>query len=224
VTENPYKALREIQARMAAACARNERDAGEVTLIGASKTVAAPRLREFIAAGLTDVGENYLQEGLAKIELLREENVHWHFIGSLQSNKARAAVQHFELIHSLDRASLAQALNKAAHEAGKVQRVLLQVNVSGESSKSGCAPGDLPQLLELCAALPHLRIEGLMALPAYEVDANVVRPSFVLLRELRDRFVPGGALSMGMSGDYEIAIEEGATFVRVGTALFGARK
>ncbi|HEX8551247.1 MAG TPA: YggS family pyridoxal phosphate-dependent enzyme [Abditibacteriaceae bacterium] len=215
--------LRIIRERVAVACERANRDVAEITLVGASKKVEAERLRDFIESGLRDCGENYVQEGVAKREALRDCNICWHFIGALQSNKARVAVQNFSLIHSLDRVSLARELDKAAREQNKIQDVLLQVNVSGEASKAGCAPDELERLLETCAALPNLRITGLMALPAYETDAEKVRPSFVLLRQLRDRLLPDSALSMGMSNDFETAIEEGATHIRVGSALFGAR-
>jgi pyridoxal phosphate enzyme (YggS family) len=221
--------LEELNARIAAACARSGRDATGVRLVGASKTVPAARLGEFIEAGLRHFGENYCQEGVAKIEALRAaENLPpeatTHFIGALQSNKARMAVGHFDVIHSVDRISLAKAIDKAARESGKVQRVLLQVNVSGEASKGGCSPHALEELVEECDRFEHVIVEGLMALPAYEADAEKVRPSFVALRELRDRWIPGGGLSMGMSNDFEAAIEEGATLVRLGSVLFGARK
>jgi len=180
-------------------------------------------------AGLHHCGENYCQEGAAKIEELRvgrgvPPEVTWHFIGALQSNKARLAVKYFDLIHSVDRLSLARALDKSAAEASTMQRVLLQVNVSGEGSKGGCAPEDLGALVEASEGMDNLLVEGLMALPAYESDADKMRPSFAILRALRDHWLPGGALSMGMSHDFEAAIEEGATYVRLGSILFGLRK
>lgn len=230
---SPQEILQQLQARIEAACARGRRDTN-VILIGASKTVPAERLRGFLKAGLRHAGENYCQEGVAKIEALRETGMKdaqmkpgaatWHFIGALQSNKARLAAEYFDCVHSVDRVSLARALDKSAREIGKVQRVLLQVNVSGEGSKGGCTPDALEALIQACETLDNVRVEGLMALPAYETEGEKVRPSFALLRALRDRHLPGGALSMGMSNDFETAIEEGATHIRLGTVLFGGRK
>jgi len=220
-----------LRARVERACARAGRDVSAVALIGAAKTVPAARLREFLRAGLTDVGENYVQEGLAKIAELGDDArlARWHLIGALQSNKARQAVGAFALIHGVDRPSLAQALHRAAENAGLVQDVLLQVNLGGEASKSGCAPHEVENLARCCAALSHLRVQGLMCLPPYDDDAERTRPYFRQLRALRDdlvaqKLLPENAqLSMGMSDDFEIAIEEGATMIRIGTALFGAR-
>ncbi len=221
----------EIERRMRSACVRSGRDADSLTLLGATKTVSAARLRAFIAAGLTDVGENYVQEGIAKKTVLNALPVRWHLIGALQSKKAKIAVREFEVIHSVDRASLAQALNKAAREANKVQDVLLQVNLGDEDSKAGCAPDQLMELAHYCAPLEHLCLGGLMCLPPYDEDPEKTRPYFRQLRELRDELRGQnwrGArdcqeLSMGMSDDFEVAIEEGATIIRLGTALFGRR-
>ena len=223
---NENQMLEEIQSRIADAARRAGRDASKITLVAASKTVEAARLQLFIESGLEDCGENYVQEGVRKIEELRGETVQprWHFIGALQSNKARVAVQNFQLIHSLDRLSLAREIHRAAQLENKIQDALLQINVSGETSKGGCAPDELGRLIEQCAEFSNIRIAGLMALPTYGADAEAVRPSFAMLRNLRDKWIPGGALSMGMSGDFEAAIEEGATHVRVGSALFGERK
>jgi pyridoxal phosphate enzyme (YggS family) len=226
-------ALLSIQRRIEAACARVGRLPNSVTLIAATKTVSAARLKKYFEAGLRDAGENYVQEGAAKIEALgREVNgeaLTWHLIGALQRNKARDAVRLFDVIHSVDRLSLAKALNAAAAEIGKVQNVLLQVNIGDESSKAGCAVNELPALWRACHELPNLSVRGLMALPPYESEPESSRPYFRRLRELRKALHEPGrsdwnALSMGMSNDFEIAIEEGATMVRVGTALFGARK
>ena len=222
--------LHEIQSRIASACARAGRQTSEVMLVGASKTVESARLRPFIDAGLLDLGENYIQEGIAKRAALADYRaLHWHFIGALQSNKARQAVEHFDLIHSVDRPSLARALDSAARAVGKVQDILLQVNLGGEATKAGCSLGGLDELANLCASLANLRVRGLMALPP-PGDPEASRSYFRQLREARDslkaRFSIGNAadeLSMGMSGDYEVAIEEGATLVRIGTALFGER-
>lgn len=231
--------VEEIQNRIEAACARVGREAREVTLIGASKTVSAARLRDLYALGLRDIGENYVQEALLKqreIAALNEQSstrydFRWHFIGALQSNKARDVVGKFTLIHSADRLSLAQSLDKEARKIGVSQDVLLQVNIAQESSKSGVAPDDLPELAREVAQLKNLRVCGLMCLPPYFADAENARPLFRQMRELRDELAATSStrcetlqLSMGMSGDFEIAVEEGATLVRVGTALFGARK
>ena len=230
-TSAPQLALTEIQRRIEAACTRAGRDAASVTLIGASKNVAAPRLSKYFEAGLKHVGENYVPEGQSKIERLKNEAVTWHLIGALQRNKASAAVRDFDWIHSVDRLSLARAIDNAARGIGKVQPILLQVNLGEESSKGGCAPRNLLDLWRECAELPQLSVRGLMALPPMSVDAEASRPYFQRLRELRDelRGEEKGVqstlseLSMGMSNDFEIAVEEGATFVRVGTALFGSR-
>ncbi len=242
------KSLHNLRVRIEAACERADRDPAGVTLIGASKTVSAVRLQEFLRAGLTDAGENYVQEGVAKIsEVARLQSVagadraatqsavRWHLIGALQSNKARMAVSAFDLIHSVDRVSLAWSLDRAAREAGQVQDVLLQVNIGGETGKSGCAPSALPDLLAACEPLPNIAVRGLMCLPPFDENAEASRPHFRHLRELAQRELaqrelaqrelaqPGWQLSMGMSHDFEIAIEEGATMIRVGTALFGSR-
>ncbi len=219
------QSLQTIQNRINAACARVGRDPQSVQLIGASKTVEAARLEPYFAAGLHNFGENYVQEGIAKVEWFgeRDLNAHWHFIGALQSNKAREAVAHFELIHSLDRMSLAKELNKEAGKIGKVQRVLIQVNVGDEQSKGGVDIKNLEELYQKTLALENLRVEGLMSLPPYEEDAEKMRPYHRKLRELSVELGIGPQLSMGMSRDFEVAIEEGATKIRIGTALFGAR-
>ncbi|RYG57032.1 YggS family pyridoxal phosphate-dependent enzyme, partial [bacterium] len=186
-------------------------------------------LEPFFVEGLQNFGENYVQEGLPKVKFFRERdlNATWHLIGALQSNKAREAVAHFDLIHSLDRLSLAKELDKEARKLGKIQRVLIQVNVGHEDSKAGADPEAVPQLLEACSAFSNLQVEGLMSLPPYNDDAEQTRPYHRHLRELRETLMsskhPLPILSMGMSRDFEIAIEEGATHVRIGTALFGTR-
>jgi pyridoxal phosphate enzyme (YggS family) len=221
--------LAEIKDRIAAAARRAGRDPAQVRLVAVSKTVGLEALREAVAAGQRLFGENYLQEALEKITALGPE-AEWHFIGHLQSNKAKAAVGRFALIHSLDRLSLAEALEKAAARLGTVQGVLVQVNLAGEASKSGVAPEAAAELLQALKRFPHLRVMGLMTLPPFFPDPEAVRPYFRALRELRDRLKAQGLadtglpeLSMGMSGDFEVAVEEGATLIRVGTALFGPR-
>ena len=219
--------LEAVQALIAAAAQRGGRDPGAVKLVAVSKTVEVGRIKEALAAGQNIFGENYLQEAKAKIAALGE-GPNWHFIGHLQTNKAKAAVELFHLIHSVDRLHLAQALEKAAARLGKVQEILLQVNLAGEASKSGAAPEAVDELYREIAGLDHLRVVGLMTMPPWFDDPEVVRPYFKALRELRDRLRqmdlgPLPELSMGMSGDFEAAVEEGATLVRVGTAIFGKR-
>lgn len=221
--------LAEIQGRIAAAAHRVGRDPAEVRLVAVSKTVGLEALREAVAAGQRLFGENYLQEAQRKMAALGPE-VEWHFVGHLQSNKVKGAVGRFALIHSLDRLSLAEALEKAAARLGVVRDVLVQVNLAGEASKSGVAPEAAADLLRELKRCPHLRVRGLMTLPPFFPDPEAVRPYFRALRELRDRLAAQGLsdtglpeLSMGMSSDFEVAVEEGATLIRVGTALFGPR-
>ena len=226
--------LREVRARIEKACRRAGREPHEVTLVGASKTVEPARLAKYLEAGLHHVGENYVQEGIAKRqELLRggRAEARWHFIGALQSNKAREVAQNFDVLHSLDRPSLARALNRELERAGRRLQVLLQVRIGGEASKSGCEPSDVFDLFEACREFPHLDVIGLMTLGPPRPNAEAARPDFTELRALRDglrgRFGEEARgcthLSMGMSLDFEVAIEEGATMVRLGTVLFGAR-
>jgi len=220
--------LIEIHSRIASAIKKSNRQNETVTLIGASKTVSAQRLRLFVQGGLKSLGENYIQEGISKQNELADLDICWHFIGALQSNKARQAVEHFDWIHSVDRASLIKALEKEAAHADKTIKVLLQVNVGDESSKAGCSADELEKLAAFCLEQPHLQLRGLMCLPPFHENAEATRKYFSLLRELRDGLkstfgMDQLELSMGMSHDFEIAIEEGATMIRVGTALFGRR-
>jgi pyridoxal phosphate enzyme (YggS family) len=220
--------LEAVRTAIGAACQRVGRDPGGVRLVAVSKTVDLERLREAVAAGQDLFGENYLQEAKAKISALRP-GLMWHLVGHLQTKKAKGAVELFNLIHSVDRPKLAQALEAAAARLGKVQDVLIQVNQGGEDTKSGVAPDASPELLQEVARLPHLRILGLMSMPPWFPDPEEARPYFRALRELRNRLrdltgLPLAELSMGMSGDFEVAVEEGATLVRVGTAIFGPRR
>lgn len=220
--------LETVNQRLKAAARRAGRNPAAVRLIAVTKTVDLNRLHQAVAAGHRLFGENYVQEAREKITALGPE-VHWHFIGHLQSKKAKAAVELFDLIHSVDRLKLAQVLDQAAAQQHKVQDILIQVNLAGEETKSGAAPEEVPYLLREIARLPSLRVVGLMTMPPW-LDPEEVRPYFRALRELRDRLqemkvvhYPLTELSMGMSGDYEAAVEEGATLVRVGTAIFGSR-
>ncbi|MEB2345673.1 MAG: YggS family pyridoxal phosphate-dependent enzyme [Deltaproteobacteria bacterium] len=228
--------LAALRARIAAAAGRAGRDPAAVRVIGASKRQPAARVAAAARAGLRDLGENYVQEASAKIakvrEILGDETagaLRWHGIGHLQRNKAREALAAFSCLHTLDSPRLAAELERQAAAAGRVLPVLVQVNVSREPQKSGALEAELPALLAGLAAHPHLRVTGLMAMPAPTDDPEAARPAFARLRALRDelRDAPGGAqlveLSMGMSHDFEVAVEEGATWVRIGTELFGPR-
>ena len=222
--------LEEINRRLDhAARQRAGREPTEIRLVAVTKTVSPERLQGAVAAGQSLFGENYVQEAKAKIASLGP-GLTWHFIGHLQSNKARVVVELFDLIHSVDRLSLAQALEQAAGRLGKVQNILLQVNLAGEESKSGTAPANAQALLLAISQMPHLRVLGLMTMPPWFDEPERVRPYFKELRELRDRLrrlnlVEGDLpeLSMGMTGDFEVAVAEGATLVRIGTAIFGPR-
>jgi PLP dependent protein len=221
--------LDEVRGRIEAAAARSGRPAGGVTLIGVSKTVTAETMRAAVAAGLADLGENRVQEAQAKIPVVGRAKVRWHFIGHLQRNKAGRAVELFDRVHSVDDAEVAEALARHAVAAGRTLPVLVEVNVSGEASKFGVGPDALTVLLERVAALPGLALDGLMTVGPLVESAEAARPGFARLRELRDeaerrlgRRLP--ELSMGMSGDFEVAVEEGSTMVRVGGAIFGPRR
>ena len=225
-----------VRDRIASAAHRAGRDPSEVTLIAVTKTHSLAAIEAALAAGLTDLGENRIQELAEKAAALPGEHaggsLRWHLIGSLQSNKSRDTVELADLFHALDRPKLVRTLNDKAEEAGRILPVLIQVNISGEDSKHGVHPDAAHDLIAQVADASHLRAIGLMgmAAPAHthaELE-RIVRPAFARLRTIRDAYTgPDSAalraLSMGMSGDYEIAVEEGATHVRVGSALFGAR-
>lgn len=224
-------ALRE---RIDAAAARAGRSPGSVTLLGVAKRVASEAVAEAVGAGLRDVGENYVQEATGRrdelIQMLdkaRNPSPHWHFIGQLQRNKARVVAEHFDLVHTIDREALGAALDRHAGAAGRRLDVLVQVNTSGEAQKGGVAPEETAALLDASHAWSHLRVVGLMTIPAPADDPEDARPAFARLRDLQGRLHAEHPdlrdLSMGMSGDFEVAIEEGATIIRVGTALFGPR-
>jgi pyridoxal phosphate enzyme (YggS family) len=213
--------------RAALACGRPPES---VRLVAVSKTVAAKRVRKAIEAGVTILGENYIQESREKFNALYDQKVTWHFIGHLQTNKAKYAVRIFDLIHSVDSLKLANALNKEAAKREKIQDILIQVNLSGETTKSGVSQNEVAKLLEQAAGLDHIRVRGLMTMPPFFDDPERARPFFDALAELKDRLGPTptanadlGELSMGMTGDFEEAIAAGATLVRIGTAIFGER-
>ncbi|HEU4594506.1 MAG TPA: YggS family pyridoxal phosphate-dependent enzyme [Pyrinomonadaceae bacterium] len=224
--------LAEVGRRIEQSACRAGRAPAEVTLIAVSKTHPAEMLREAIAAGAREFGENRVQEAAAKItELGREAGVRWHLIGHLQANKARRAARLFDLIHTVDSASLVGRLERVCAEDGRERLdVLLQVDLAGEAAKSGASEEELPSVADALGACERVRCVGLMTMPPYFEDVEQVRPYFRRLRALRDSlrgrglFGDGaGELSMGMSHDFETAIEEGATLVRVGTAIFGER-
>lgn len=221
--------LDQIRRRIAAACVRCGRDPASVRLIAVSKTQSAMLVEEAFAAGQRWFGENYVQEFLAKAETVRSP-VEWHFIGALQSNKVKYLRGKVALIHSVDRFSLAQEIDRQWGKLGSCAEILLEINLGEEESKSGTGEAELESLVRQVVRLPHLRIRGLMALPPFLDDPEAVRPYFRRLRELAQAIerlsipdVEMRELSMGMSNDFEVAIEEGATLVRVGTAIFGAR-
>ena len=222
--------LKMVTDQMRTAAARSGRDPDSVRLVAVSKTVSADRVLAAIEAGVTDLGENYVQEAQAKINALSDEKVSWHFIGHLQTNKAKYVVKLFDLIHSVDSVKLARELNKRSANLGKVQKVLVQVNISGERTKSGIETDLAMELVGQIARLENLAICGLMTMPPFFDAPEKVRPYFRALRKLQDQIrnehfanVRMTELSMGMSGDFEAAIEEGATLVRIGTAIFGKR-
>ncbi len=223
--EERYRAV--VQ-RIAHAAERAGRDPASVRLIGVTKGVGAARVREAVAAGLRDLGENRVQEAVPKIEAVGPGPL-WHLVGHLQRNKARLAVGQFQVIHSLDSLRIAEAVDRAAGEAGRRVPVLIEVNVTGEVTKHGLAPGAAGDLVERVRSCRFLDPIGLMTVAPLANDPETVRPVFRELRALRDRLRVGVAgdafceLSMGMSGDFEVAIEEGATMVRIGRALFGQR-
>lgn len=222
--------LAAIRARMAAAATRVGRAPESVTLVAVSKYVSVERIAEAMAAGQELFGENYLQEAEEKIARL-PSSLKWHCIGHLQSNKAKAAATLFHMVETVDRIKLARALDRHAAEAGLVLPVLIQVNVGREPQKAGVLPEEAAALLGEMRELAHLEVRGLMTMPPFFDQPEAARPYFRALRELAQALASKGVLgghgaielSMGMSGDFEVAIEEGATLVRVGTALFGAR-
>ena len=219
--------LARVREQLAEAAAKNGRDPGEIELVAITKTHPAEKVREAIEAGQTLFGESRVQEARAKIPELPSK-LRWHFVGHLQKNKIRHALPLFEMIHSVDSFGLAQDMNRIAEEEGMHSRVLLEVNVAGEGSKFGFAPDKLREQMEELLALPRLSIEGLMCLPPLAEEAEASRKYFVQLRELRDSLekeldLKLPQLSMGMTQDFPTAVEEGATLVRVGTAIFGER-
>jgi pyridoxal phosphate enzyme (YggS family) len=226
--KNRLKRIKERIKETADAC---KRPVASIRLVAVSKTMPAEVVREAIEAGVTDLGENYIQEAKEKVNALATYPATWHFIGHLQSNKAKYAVRLFDLIHSVDSSKLVKELDKYAKKNDKIQPILIQVNVAREDSKSGVYVEETVQLLRGVSRLENISVKGLMTMPPYFNAPEKVRPFFAALRELRDQIkkeaIPNislDELSMGMTGDFEAAIEEGATMVRIGTAIFGDRR
>jgi pyridoxal phosphate enzyme (YggS family) len=220
-----------VRERIRKVCESCNRDAGSVRLVAVSKTIPAGTVKEAIESGVTILGENYVQEAREKFNALIQYPVSWHFIGHLQSNKTKYAVRLFDLIHSVDSLKLARELDKQAKKVDKIQQILVQVNISEEDTKSGITADEAPLLISEISELENLSIRGLMTMPPYFYQPEKVKPFFAALRKLRDQVkersltnVSMEELSMGMTGDFEVAIEEGATLVRIGTAIFGERK
>lgn len=224
--------LQTVEARIAAACERAGRDRSDVTLIAVSKTKPVSAITEATTAGIRVFGENRVQELREKYEALPDETLSWHLIGTLQSNKVKylPGIQTLAMIHSVDNEKLAKEIERQGEKHDRIFDVLVEVNMAAEATKAGLAPREAEDFIRTIAPLPHLRVRGLMTIAPYTEDAESNRPYFRGLKELMESInaldllpEPMRALSMGMSGDYEVAIEEGATFVRVGTALFGER-
>ena len=217
--------IAKVRSRIREAAQASERELTTVQLLAVSKTQPAIAIRAAAACGIADFGENYLQEALQKQQALADLALCWHFIGPIQSNKTKAIAEHFRWVHSVDRLKVAERLSSQRPPELPPLNILLQVNISNEQSKAGCTPEDLPALAQAVAKLPHIQLRGLMAIPQPNPDTAALHEPFARLRKLRDSLgLPLDSLSMGMSHDLETAISEGATWVRIGTALFGARE
>ncbi len=221
--------IQTVQSRIAAACERSGRSVADVTLVVVTKTVDVAGIQEAFAAGIVHVGENRVQDATPKIDALYEHtNVTWHMIGHLQSNKVKRVVEYFQMIHSVDNLKRAQEIDSRAREQGMIMPILFEVNVSGETSKFGLSPEELPQVIREASQYENLTVKGFMTMAPFVDAPEDTRPCFRALRELLQTFQAQGfsqmtELSMGMTNDFEVAVEEGATLVRVGSAIFGAR-
>lgn len=221
------KNLSLVRERIEHAASKVRRDPRGIKLVAVTKTVTVERIREAMAAGAMIFGENYVQEAARKIEEIGQTGIQWHLIGHLQTNKAKYAVRLFDLIHAVDSVALARELDKRAAAGGKIVDCLIEVNLSQEASKFGLVKERTPELVHELRDLKNISLQGLMTMPPYGDDPEAARPYFIALRELREEIAGSGIplpeLSMGMSSDFEVAIEEGATIVRVGRAIFGER-
>jgi len=222
--------IESVRGRIAAACRRAGRRPEDITLVAVSKTFPAERIREVVRAGVSDIGENYVQEVLPKREALAGEPIRWHFIGHLQSNKAKSIAAWVTMVHALDSQALAQELDTRAARANRTIDALVEVNTTGEQSKFGITPDQVLPFVRSLEGFPHIRICGLMTIGPFLPDPEGSRPMFRRLRELRETLARHSQqnldpvhLSMGMTGDFEVAVEVGATLLRIGTALFGSR-
>jgi hypothetical protein len=221
--------IERIRENIAAAALKSGRSPSDVKLMAVTKTVDDERIMEAVKVGVDIIGENYVQEAKRKIEKIGKA-IDWHLIGHLQSNKAKYAVRFFDMIHSVDRISLAEEIDKRSKTVGRIMKVLIEVNTSGEETKNGISPENALDLAAKISRLDNLSLRGLMTMPPWFDDPEDARPYFAALRELSDKITRGNIenvkmeeLSMGMSGDYEVAVEEGATIVRIGRAIFGER-
>lgn len=222
--------IEQIRARIGSACARVNREPASVTLVAVSKTFSAEHIKEALRAGVRDFGENYVQELLRKRKDLEQSHIRWHFVGHLQSNKVKTIIDWIDMIHSVDNRRLAEEISNRAARAGRTVDVLVEVNTTGEATKFGVRPPDVAGFVDTLSDLSHIRILGLMTIGPFLPDPEGSRPMFSRLRTLRDEIarrpqanVQMQHLSMGMTGDFEVAIEEGATIVRIGSAIFGPR-
>ncbi|MDD4273227.1 MAG: YggS family pyridoxal phosphate-dependent enzyme [Desulfobacter postgatei] len=223
--------IKKIHDDIRAAAQKSGQDASRVTLIAVSKRKPPEMIQEAIDAGHRDFGENYIQEAMEKIDLLGRKSATWHFIGHLQSNKAKFAVKYFDLIHTVDTVKLAQEINRQAQKIGKIQKILLQVNISREATKSGAQESEIVNIAKQTCRFDNLHVSGLMCMPPFFDDPEDTRIYFKRLKQISKEIerlnLPNTTmthLSMGMSNDFTVAVEEGATLVRVGTAIFGARQ
>lgn len=222
--------IKKIYDDIRAAAQKSGRDASRVTLIAVSKRKPPEMIQQAIDAGHRDFGENYIQEAMEKIDILGRESAIWHFIGHLQSNKAKFAVKYFDLIHTVDKVKLAGEINRQARKIGKIQKILLQVNIAQETTKSGAEENEVMNIAKQACQFDNLHVSGLMCMPPFFDDPEDARIYFKRLKQISKNIetlnLPNTAmthLSMGMSNDFTVAVEEGATLVRVGTAIFGAR-
>jgi pyridoxal phosphate enzyme (YggS family) len=223
--------IKKIHDEICAAAQKSGQDSSQITLIAVSKRKPAEMIQQAIDAGHRDFGENYIQEAMEKIDLIGRKSATWHFIGHLQSNKAKFAVKYFDLIHTVDKVKLAKEINRQAEKIGKIQEILLQVNISHETTKSGAEENEIMDIAKQVCRFDNLHISGLMCMPPFFDDPEDARVYFKKLKQISKDIealnLPNTAmthLSMGMSHDFTVAVEEGATLVRVGTAIFGARE